>query len=200
MHLSDDGDNSESIKALSESDDSEWQDTKSIMSNTSSPSDTSKEDENWSEDHLPQPPRPITPVAPSASKRTYQQRISNTPPVSPSKKKIRIQGTIRMALDQSHNTEPSGILRFFKQSSSKEEYNKQVERTREEVHNKREEDRWTDEKRIQCSVLRKKQGVTERKRKSRFKLHEKEILLGMRSPGGTKRNVRGKSSSSPIDF
>lgn len=141
--------------------------------------------------------RSYTPIdgARSTVKRTHQERASDTPPTSPTKKRGRTEFTrvsaIRSAIQSSSRPtqKPRGLLQYF-QPSTKSEHEELLARTREELDIDRDDDMRQKEILQHRALVSKRHHSTERKRKQREKQRGIEIAQGKRSPGGTKISVR----------
>jgi hypothetical protein len=120
----------------------------------------------------------ITAVA-TSSKRTFIERKTFTPPVSPVKKKAK--SAIRTALEES----PKGLMKFLKKCTPTERYI-QVQRATEEENEQYE----SRERVLDVDKARKAERTREeakvRQQKHRRKMYDQEIEKGERSPGGSK--------------
>jgi hypothetical protein len=136
--------------------------------------------------------------SPTNDKRLYSERITNTPPASPPKKRNRVQATssIRNALEIAGELtgSPKGLLRFWKKGSQaqmKEYWDRELETRRaaedDEAHS------ITVKK--SKSAANKREAAKLRKQRQRERAKEADIRAGVRSPGGTKRKVSAKSIS-----
>ena len=123
-----------------------------------------------------------------SAKRTHLDRRTDTPPSSPSKKKARPQqqSSIRQALES--KAQPIGLLLFFKKATDSEHHEMLLKSTLE-VTEKAEEVVWREERQVAERKTKRRRGANERKRKQRKNARAKEIADGLRSPGGTKKQV-----------
>jgi hypothetical protein len=139
---------------------------------------------------------PITPPSlPTKSKRFLGDYTVNSPPISPKKKKPKIQvsSATRIAIQEAEarsGETAHGLLRFYRPSTWQVEYNKTVVKQIEESKLEMEK----REKQLEAAAIRKKAHEREnarlRKQKSRLMKKKKEVYTGIRSPGGTKRKFK----------
>ena len=108
----------------------------------------------------------------------------NMPPVSPIKKKARVQliSATRQALN---GGERRGLLKYFSQSS-KEEYANDIARTLDDVRQKSADVKWAKEQFARENSFVKRENAHERKRRERERKKRTEIWQGIWSPGGRK--------------
>jgi hypothetical protein len=119
--------------------------------------------------------------AAASIKRTFSERKTSTPPVSPEKKKKKVSA-IRTALERS----PKGLMRFLKKCTPAE-HDQEIQRTAEEENERylEREERLLEHKAHRTVELR--DGARIRQKKHRQRTYNKEIALGERTPGGTKQ-------------
>jgi hypothetical protein len=118
-------------------------------------------------------------------KRTFSDRTTISPSISPKKKKPKVSSAISIALEKPAH----GLLNFFKRCSP-EEYQAQMSRAHAE-----EKERWEELREKMADVKKKRAERTkavnrERQQRYREKVRENEIETGKRSPGGTKHVER----------
>lgn len=122
-------------------------------------------------------------AAVTSSKRTFIERKTFTPPVSPVKKKAK--SAIRTALEGS----PKGLMKFLKKCTPTE-HHIQVQRATEEENEQYE----SREQVLDVDKARKAERTREeakvRQQKHRRKMYDQEIEKGERSPGGSKHAAK----------
>jgi hypothetical protein len=98
---------------------------------------------------------------------------------------LEVTSSIRTALE---SEKPRGILNYFKKATESECAAYQA-RMAEEITMRMEEEIWREGKAKQTKHAMIQRRAKERKQEQRRREKDREILAGLRSPGGTKRRV-----------
>jgi hypothetical protein len=120
-------------------------------------------------------------------------RIVSTPPVSPERKKpdlIKGKSATRSALESASESEPKGLLKYMKKATP-EEYKSQVQRDTIERLDLLRDNRESEMAAKEGRRRQVREGDRLRQRAHRQKKYDLEIARGERTPGGSKRKVRG---------
>lgn len=148
--------------------------------------------------HTPPSTPPQTISAPSSkldqlAKRGFSDRTSTSPSTSPVRKRERLQinSAIHNALElTAENGKPAyGLLRFFSKGTKDDvqDYWHREEEQRQE----KESEMVFHVRELEIEKKNHEKELTRlRQQKRRNKVKNQEILMGKRSPGGTKRKVR----------
>lgn len=130
----------------------------------------------------------LVPPASDVAKRTHQDRATNTPPISPVRKKSRLQtqSSIRQALESKET--PQGLLLYF-HKATKTEHQEWLLRSSEEVAERADNEHWQQEKRIRIMEEEQRLKATNRKCAQRGREKKLAIARGLWSPGGRKKKV-----------
>jgi hypothetical protein len=125
---------------------------------------------------------------PQPLKRSHSMRTSDTPPSSPTTKRVRpsTASSIRRALEKKDG--PQGILLFFRKATD-EEHREWLKRTCAGDAEELENMEWEKKKEDQILQVKKRRNATKCKQKQRAKEKKREVLAGLRSPGGSKIKV-----------
>jgi hypothetical protein len=118
---------------------------------------------------------------------TRKRSLSSSATIASVLKKPRTQATssIRSAIE----SEPHGILLFFKKATP-EQHHAFLASSAEEIEQRMETDEWKNSQvDMRKKAIRREREKT-KKRDQRQRRKEHEIANGLRSPGGTKRQVR----------
>jgi hypothetical protein len=163
-------------------------DMKSITSSDSSDSAPFSSDDN-DKDTMQPPHHPASTIHPTKPglKRPHGALIDNTQPAGQSKKlRESNPSSIRRALEK--DGPPHGILLFFRKETV-EEHRDWIARTFERDAEEFEGFKWKEERGQQILREKKRRNAANRKRKQRARDKRREIMAGLRSPGGTKTTV-----------
>jgi hypothetical protein len=125
---------------------------------------------------------------PSPLSRTRKRAGTLLPPKSKPLKKPcdKSVSSIRKALEKDKPYQ--GLLKYFGKATA-EEHQLDLDRMADEVKGRSEEVTLLALREERQKKTREQRQATERKRLQRAKMKNREILLGLRSPGGTKRQV-----------
>ena len=130
----------------------------------------------------------IPTLQPPPLKRSHSMCASDTPPSSPTTKRVRPSTTssIREALERKEG--PQGILLFFRKATD-EEHHEWLNRTYAADAEDLETMVWEKEREDQILQVKKRRNATKRKQNQRAKEKRRDVLAGLQSPGGSKIKV-----------
>ena len=117
-------------------------------------------------------------------KRPHNALIDDTQPAGQSKKlRESNPSSIRRALEK--DEQPHGILLFFRKATV-DEHRDWIARTSECDAEKFEGFKWKEDREQQILREKQRRSAANRKQKQRARDKRREIVAGLRSPGGTK--------------
>ena len=184
--IANDNKNLRTTPESSNSDSDYDEDMKSIDSSNTSYSAPS-DDDNADREPLSYKSVNIPTLQPQPLKRSHSMRASDTPPSSPTTKRVRsTTSSIREALERKEG--PQGILLFFRKATD-EEHREWLKRTYAGDAEDVETMEWEKEREDQILQVKKRRNATKRKQKQRAKEKKRDILAGLRSPRGSKIKV-----------
>lgn len=111
--------------------------------------------------------------------------VTTAPPI-PKKTRIEMTSSVRSALESGTH---HGILRFFTKATE-EDHQAYLARSSEEIQQRMEEDEWKNNRIKEKKKMINRERERKKKREQRDRKKKREIIEGLRSPGGTKKTVR----------